>query len=106
MATVYERFIKLGLAHSNPILQLAGQHVKEHFSYVSFVKRQERQGKHFYFVNDYDSTVTERIDKVILQWVKHKPSMLEQYNTSLWWKRYKGLDVDDRPSYRRRFSQR
>ena len=91
MATVYERFVKLGLAHSNPILQLAGEHIKRLFSYVPFVKVNEQQGNKIYLVNNYEERITSRIDFELLQWTKRKPSPRERFDTIQWWKHYKGL---------------
>lgn len=91
MATVYERFVKLGLAHSNPILQLAGEHIKRLFSHVSFEKVSEQQGNKIYLVNNYEERITSRIDFELLQWTKHKPNPLEKYQLHQWWKHYKGL---------------
>jgi len=76
MATVYERFKKLGLARSNAVLQLVGEHVSKRYHNETFARpnrivQTEDDGVE-YTVNDYPSSFTDRLDKIILSFIKAK----------------------------------
>lgn len=92
MATVLERFKKLGLAYSNPVLQLVGMHVKDHVR-LSDLKEKKLQVEdgHQYWVNDYHEHVTESLDFIILDWVKTKPTSYEKEKRRQWWQHYRQL---------------
>lgn len=90
MATVMERFDKLGIAHSNPVLQRAGEHVKSRMrtSAIKGKKLQVEDGEE-YWVNDYHEHVTNDLDLVIIAWVKSKPTSYQQLGIRQWWQHYK-----------------
>lgn len=77
MATVYERFNKLGVAHSNFILMMCGQYVSQNIwcnpTYTYDVPRKvlQDEGDTYYLVNDYPDKYTTRIDELILEWINH-----------------------------------
>lgn len=88
MPTVFERVNKLGLAHSNHILQMLGEEVKLQLPYAELLKIKEKQGNEVFYVNDYSPALTQEIDRIILNWV-NKRSANEYFRRYQWWYNYK-----------------
>ncbi len=88
MPTVFERVTKLGLAHSNHILQMLGEEVKSELSYAEFIKIPEQQGDALFRVNLYPEEMTKVIDKIILQWLNPN-NKFEREKRFRWWYNYK-----------------
>lgn len=99
MATVFQRFQKLGLAHSNPILQLCGEHVAKHLGHFDeyldngITKVRQIEGSKSYIVNNYPENRTNRLDQEILNWVFNatRNGRKRTQQERDWWKHYKGL---------------
>lgn len=89
MATILERFNALGLAHSNPILQLVGSHVSRQIQY-QYKKFQVEDGQ-TYFVNNYSDADVSDIDLIIQLWVTRKRTKAERAEIRQWWAYYKQL---------------
>jgi len=77
MATVLERFKALGLEHNKKILSKTGMHVSEIFLSMDIYDRtfgrllaeQEENGERF-LVWDYYTAWTQRMDEIILDFVR------------------------------------
>lgn len=99
MATVLQRFKKLGLAYCNPVLQLAGEQVARrlghydpyHGTWPEKVLQIEDGRK--LWVNNYPENKTHVIDEEILNWVfnatRHGRKRTQKERD--WWNQYKKI---------------
>lgn len=101
MATVLERFNKLGLAHSNVVLEQFGNHIKALFMrnysywvtidpqrpprYGEIKKKAQQEEGRWIFVNDYPEEFTPRMDEEILDYIIKKPTRWHRNYISNWW---------------------
>lgn len=90
-----QRFNKLGIAHSNFVLWLAGQHISRELSgYMDARPNKiiQDEGNTVYKVNNYPEKYTKRIDEEILLWINHTPAgKAEKQRILDCWKYYKRL---------------
>lgn len=76
MATVFERFKKLGLATSNPVLMKVGCHVATSFHndtiehYLEIRRKEQNEDGQFYIVNDYPDEWVPKMDKIIISMIE------------------------------------
>lgn len=75
MATVKQRFEKLGLAYSNPVLTEFGRRIAircHNTGYPNIKKVEQVEDGVIYIVNDYPDELVEMIDKMILMILAEK----------------------------------